>query len=104
MHRYVKGGVLSLCVMMGAGFVAFADDDHGGHHKQKKLAVNKVKGDLSVMVLGSGGPMATASGRASASYLIFADGKPRILMDVGGGAINVWLPVAPISEIWKLFC
>ena len=51
-----------------------------------ELAVNKVEGPLSVMVLGSGGPVATASGRASAGYLIFVEGKPRILMDVGGGA------------------
>lgn len=51
----------------------------------KKLAVERVAGDLSVMVLGSGGPMATASGRASAGYLIFVEGQPRILMDVGGG-------------------
>lgn len=50
-----------------------------------KLAGDRVKGDLSVMVLGSGGPMATASNRASAGYLIFLDGKPRILMDAGGG-------------------
>ena len=61
---------------------AFAD-----HKSHKKFAVDKVKGDLSVMVLGSGGPVATAAGRASAGYLIFTDGKPkpRILMDVGGG-------------------
>ena len=52
----------------------------------EKLAVDKVEGDLSVMVLGSGGPIATAAGRASASYLIFIDGKPKILMDAGGGA------------------
>lgn len=52
---------------------------------QKRYAFQKVKGPLSVMVLGSGGPMAVAEGRASAGYLIFTDGKPRILMDVGGG-------------------
>jgi ribonuclease BN (tRNA processing enzyme) len=50
-----------------------------------KTASERVKGDLSVMVLGSGGPIATAEGRASAGYLIFTKGKPRILMDVGGG-------------------
>ena len=50
-----------------------------------RLAVDKVEGHLSVMVLGSGGPVATAKGRASAGYLIFTDGKPRILMDAGGG-------------------
>lgn len=48
-------------------------------------AVNQVRGSLSVMVLGSGGPQLQPSGRASAGYLIFTDGKPRILMDAGGG-------------------
>lgn len=57
---------------------ALADDNEGP-------AVNEVEGSLSVLVLGSGGPIATAEGRASAGYLIFTDGKPRILMDVGGG-------------------
>lgn len=51
----------------------------------KKLPVDKVEGDFSVMVLGSGGPIATAAGRASAGYLIFIDGKPKVLMDAGGG-------------------
>ena len=51
----------------------------------KELAVEKVEGDFSVMVLGSGGPIATAAGRASAGYLIFIDGKPKVLMDAGGG-------------------
>ncbi len=51
----------------------------------EKLAVDKVRGDLSAIVLGSGGPVATASGRASAGYLVFVDGKPRILLDAGGG-------------------
>lgn len=50
-----------------------------------KPAVSKVGGDLSIMVLGSGGPAATKAGRASSGYLIFVDGKPKILMDVGGG-------------------
>jgi len=50
-------------------------------------AINKVKGDLSVMVLGSGGPIATPVGRASAGYMIFTDGNPnpRLIMDLGGG-------------------
>lgn len=70
-----------LSVIVGLAFAtsSYADGKH------KKLAVSKVKGSLSVMVLGSGGPMAVAEGRASAGYLIFTDGKPRILMDVGGG-------------------
>jgi ribonuclease BN (tRNA processing enzyme) len=53
-----------------------------------KLAVQKVKGPLSVMVLGSGGPIASAKGRASSGYLIFVEGKPRILMDMGGGTFK----------------
>jgi len=36
-------------------------------------------------VLGSGGPVAAATGRASAGYLIMVDGQPRVLMDAGGG-------------------
>ncbi|MDH5446528.1 MAG: MBL fold metallo-hydrolase [Gammaproteobacteria bacterium] len=84
MHRYILSGVVSLFVILGIGVIAVADDRDDDD--KPKLAVNKVKGNLSVMVLGSGGPIATASGRASASYLIFTDGKPRILMDVGGGA------------------
>ena len=55
--------------------------------KKKRLAVDKVKSGLSVMVLGSGGPVAT-SDRVSAGYLIFIDGQPRILMDAGGGVFQ----------------
>jgi len=50
------------------------------------VTADEVKGDLSVMVLGSGGPVTSAAGRASASYLIFVDGQAKILMDAGGGA------------------
>ena len=55
------------------------------HDGKALLPVDKVKGDLSVMVLGSAGPLATTSGRASAGYLIFVDGVAKILMDCGGG-------------------
>ena len=54
----------------------------------KKLAVDKVDGDFSVMVLGSGGPIATSVGRASAGYLVFIEGEPKILMDAGGGTFQ----------------
>jgi len=53
-----------------------------------KLALDKVKGPLSVLVLGSGGPVATSAGRASSGYLIFVDGVPRVLMDMGGGTFK----------------
>ena len=70
-----------------------ADDEHKEEketEKQQRASSlqgksGKIKGALSVLVLGSGGPVATDKGRASAGYLIFTDGKPRILMDVGGG-------------------
>lgn len=39
---------------------------------------------LEVMVLGSGGPVPGA--RASASHVVFVDGVPRVLVDVGSGA------------------
>lgn len=70
---------LFLVLLVGSVSVALADKEHD------KLALDKVKGPLSVMVLGSGGPIATPSGRASAGYMIFVEGKPRVLMDVGGG-------------------
>lgn len=50
-------------------------------------AVKNVKGTLSLMVLGSGGPLPPA-GRASSSYLIFTDGQARVLIDAGGGAFQ----------------
>ena len=39
---------------------------------------------VAVQVLGSGGP--EMRGRASASYLIWVDGKARVLVDSGGGS------------------
>ncbi|WP_455200308.1 MBL fold metallo-hydrolase [Kaarinaea lacus] len=68
--------------------IAIASDDHDDDDRKKELAVDKVKGDLSVLVLGSGGPVATEQGRASAGYLIFVDGQPKILMDAGGGTFQ----------------
>jgi ribonuclease BN (tRNA processing enzyme) len=65
-----------------------SQEQHKRHGKDNKLAVNKVQGDFSVMVLGSGGPVATEQGRASAGYLIFIDGQPKILMDAGGGTFQ----------------
>lgn len=40
---------------------------------------------VALQVLGSGGPIAD-DGRASSSYLIWVDGKSRVLIDAGGGA------------------
>src|SRR5690348_5091932 len=40
---------------------------------------------LAVQILGSGGPRLNPS-RASSSYLLWLDGKARILIDMGGGA------------------
>ena len=39
---------------------------------------------VAVQVLGSGGPIAD-DGRASSAYLIWVDGKSRVLIDAGGG-------------------
>ncbi|HDH16359.1 MAG TPA: MBL fold metallo-hydrolase [Gammaproteobacteria bacterium] len=80
MKSFFSRILFTLITMMFLSQPTLADDDD--------LAVNEVEGSLSVMVLGSGGPIATAEGRASAGYLIFTDGKPRILMDVGGGTFQ----------------
>jgi ribonuclease BN (tRNA processing enzyme) len=41
---------------------------------------------VSVQVLGSGGPVAD-DGRASSAYLVWVDGRARVLVDIGGGAM-----------------
>jgi len=55
--------------------------------KKYPLPVGKVKDGLSVMMLGSGGPVATSK-RVSADYLIFTDRTPRLLIDAGGGVFQ----------------
>jgi ribonuclease BN (tRNA processing enzyme) len=42
-------------------------------------------GGIQLQVLGSGGPIAD-DGRSSSAYLLWVDGKARILIDFGGGA------------------
>ena len=69
-------------LFLGVLCLAMATSSWAGKNEHEH---KKNKSTLSVMVLGSGGPIATASGRASAGYLIFLDDEPRILMDVGGG-------------------
>lgn len=81
--KTVKGVLLSALLASISG-VALADNKSD----DDKTAFGKVEGELSVMVLGSGGPVATAEGRANAGYLIFTDGRPRVLMDVGGGTFT----------------
>lgn len=79
--KYTKGIQVLFVALLSVLFT-------GASWADKKLAVDKVEGPLSVMVLGSGGPVATSAGRASAGYLIFVEGEPRILMDVGGGTFQ----------------
>jgi len=73
--------LIAATAMVALSAPAFADGNQGHIPAIQKVAQE----GLSVMVLGSGGPMATVSGRASAGYLIFVDGEPRALMDAGGG-------------------
>ena len=42
------------------------------------------EGDVALQVLGSGGPIAD-DGRASGGYLLWLDGRARLLVDAGGG-------------------
>jgi len=76
---------ISLILSLSLALIPPVYADKGGHSKKPKLAVNKVKDGLSIMVLGSGSPSAQPDGRASAGYMIFIDQKPMILMDAGGG-------------------
>ncbi len=65
-----------------------SDDGSDDSSSTSQTVKQKVSSDLSVVVLGSGGPVATQTGRASAGYLILTDQKPRILMDLGGGSFQ----------------
>ncbi len=49
------------------------------------VQAERIQRGLSVMVLGSGGPVAHRTARASAGYLIFIDRKAKILLDAGSG-------------------
>ncbi len=75
-------GILSLITLLSGA--VYAD----GQRPHDTRIVGRIHGPLSVLVLGSGGPAANDDGRASAGYLIFTDGKPRLLMDAGGGTFK----------------
>lgn len=60
--------------------IVMADEDD-----KDELAIHEVEDGLSVMVLGSGGPMTLPNDRAGSGFMIFVDGEVRILMDAGGG-------------------
>ena len=86
------------CMVFAAS--ALADDHHTNMLQTTALPVDLVHGDLSVMVLGSGGPLATTSGRASAGYIVFVDGKAKIIMDCGGGTyLRVGQSGASIKDV-----
>ncbi len=63
---------------------AMADKEDGDKHHRSS---EKLKDGLSIMVLGSGGPVANGK-RVSAGYLVFTDRTPRLLIDVGGGVFH----------------
>jgi len=78
MNNKVSRFVFSTLLLLFAGFSISADEKERNDERE----------GLSVIVLGSGGPVAIKKGRASAGYLILTDGKPRILMDAGGGTFQ----------------
>jgi len=80
-NRLARACCLAFILTLGLQ-TASADNKH------EKSPHGNVKGALSVMVLGSGGPVATEAGRASAGYLVFTNGQPRALMDIGGGTFQ----------------
>ena len=65
------------------------------------VAAPALADDLSVVVLGSGGPGAV--GRAGSSFLVLIDGTPRILVDAGPGSFvrlgETGLPFGAVDTI-----
>jgi len=84
----MKKGTWLLCILSAMLLALSATAPAADKHHHKKLAIDKVKDGLSLIVLGSGGPVAASEGRASAGYLILVDREPRILMDMGGGTFK----------------
>src|SRR5262245_6379010 len=55
---------------------------------------------IMVQVLGSGGPRANPF-RVSTSYLLWVDGRPRVLVDIGGGAHHRFGQAqANLEDLW----
>lgn len=77
-----------LMTLAGVLVSAVAPAAHAASGALGGPAVDRVHGPLSVMVLGSSGPMLQPSGRANAGYLVFTDGKPRLFMDLGAGTFK----------------
>lgn len=83
--------VLLLSLLSLSACIDDEDEDDEDDDSTSTLSVKErvdSTADLSVVVLGSGGPIATSAGRASAGYLVLVGGKPRILMDLGGGTFQ----------------
>jgi ribonuclease BN (tRNA processing enzyme) len=91
MKKMLKISQFVMMLLMSSLFVvqsAVAETATGMHKKQYGLAVDKVKADFAVMILGSGGPVASDNGRAGSSLLIFVEGKPTIVVDTGSGSFK----------------
>src|SRR5438270_12233497 len=57
---------------------------------------------VAVQVLGSGGPRLNPD-RASSSYLLWINGRARILVDMGGGAyLRFGQSQAKLEDLWML--
>src|ERR1700756_1666053 len=86
-----KSAVLALlCTSSLAPVVAAAAATCSGHGVQ-------------VQVLGSGGPELEDK-RASTSYLVWQDGRPRIVVDSGGGSALQFGPAgAPGAQLHAIF-
>ncbi len=88
MKKIIKRYSVILLCIISSGMFMQAVSAKSDEHKKHKLPVDKVKSDFAVMVLGSGGPVATKSGRAGSSLLIFVEGKPVLVIDTGSGSFK----------------
>ncbi len=78
---------LVLLALCSAPFTSFAQGRCGVH-------------GVWLQVLGSGGPEIVQEGRASSSYLVWMDGRARLLVDAGGGsALNFSRSGADFSDL-----
>ena len=93
-YRFIPGILLFLCLYTVS---SYSSETKNITHKKNCPA----KG-ICLQVLGSGGPEVEDK-RASSAYLIWLDGKPRLLIDAGGGsALRFGQSDAFMSELYAV--
>lgn len=84
-----SAGVAACALLAACGGEATAPNEPDSPYPRAEQPAACPSEGAALQVLGSGGPIAegpTKTGRAGASYLLWIDGTPRLLIDAGAGS------------------